>query len=190
MKLENHYFDVTPKVIPADREAVVTIAPRFDHCRFREDRTYALTYAPVEEWSVHSGWMPLPKIAVRPENGRIEFRQYFEGEQEHVLYLEEIDGETRRVVGRFSGLFRRGRPFRPQAFTRATSTCNTCRSDGVESPDYVAGACRSIGLDLVAITDHRQYGPSLEAQRAFDGVEIDLRLFPAKRCTRLTTMFI
>jgi hypothetical protein len=50
----------------------------------------------------------------------------------------------------------------------------------VESPAYVAAACRKIGLDFMAITDHRQYPPSLEAMRAFAGVEVDLRIYPGE----------
>jgi len=32
----------------------------------------------------------------------------------------------------------------------------------------------------MALTDHRQYTPSLEAQRVFEGVDIDLRIFPGE----------
>jgi hypothetical protein len=53
-------------------------------------------------------------------------------------------------------------------------------SDGKESPAYVAGACRRIGLDFMAVTDHRKYAPSLEAQAAYKGVETDLAIYPGE----------
>jgi hypothetical protein len=54
------------------------------------------------------------------------------------------------------------------------------RSDGREPPAYVAGACRRIGMDFMAVTDHRLYEPSLEAQRAFQGMPVDLRIYPGE----------
>ena len=53
-------------------------------------------------------------------------------------------------------------------------------SDGRESPGYVTGCCRRIGLDFMALTDHRQYAPSLEAQQAYAGIPIDLRIYPGE----------
>ncbi|MCJ7738286.1 MAG: hypothetical protein MUQ10_13405, partial [Anaerolineae bacterium] len=54
------------------------------------------------------------------------------------------------------------------------------RSDGVESPAYVVGASRRIGLDFTTVTDHFQYDPSLEAMRAFGSIDTDLRIYPGE----------
>jgi hypothetical protein len=54
------------------------------------------------------------------------------------------------------------------------------RSDGQELPAHVAAACRRIGLDLMALTDHRKYEPSLEAMRAFQSVDLDLCIYPGE----------
>jgi hypothetical protein len=53
-------------------------------------------------------------------------------------------------------------------------------SDGKEAPAYVAAACRQIGLDFMALTDHRNYAASLEAQAAFAGLPVDLRIYPGE----------
>jgi hypothetical protein len=50
-------------------------------------------------------------------------------------------------------------------------------SDGRNTPGYIAAACRKVGLDFMAITDHREYNPSVEAQEAFAGMDIDLKIF-------------
>ncbi len=50
------------------------------------------------------------------------------------------------------------------------------RSDGADEPAHVPLACRLIGMDLVALTDHRQYAPSLEARRAFEGCPTGLTI--------------
>jgi hypothetical protein len=44
----------------------------------------------------------------------------------------------------------------------------------------VAAACRRIGLDFMALTDHRKYAPSLEAIAAFEGVSHDLCIYPGE----------
>ena len=54
------------------------------------------------------------------------------------------------------------------------------RSDGVESPAYVAGICRRAGLDFMSLSDHRWYDGSKEAQRAYEGLPIDLNIFPGE----------
>mgnify|MGYP003319764264 FL=1 len=42
------------------------------------------------------------------------------------------------------------------------------------------GCFRKIGLDFMALTDHRKNEPSLPAIRAYDGVPIDLRIYPGE----------
>ena len=54
------------------------------------------------------------------------------------------------------------------------------RSDGRDSPAHVAAACRRIGFDFMAVTDHRQYEPSLEARDAFRELPIDLAILPGE----------
>ncbi len=78
-----------------------------------------------------------------------------------------------RLYALEADLFQR-RPYKGDLHMHST------RSDGNEAPAYVAGACRRIGLDFMALTDHRQYGPSLEAMRAYDGLALDLQMFPGE----------
>ena len=54
------------------------------------------------------------------------------------------------------------------------------RSDGREDPAEVAACSRAIGLDFMAVTDHRRYAPSIEAIDAFAGVETDLAMVPGE----------
>jgi len=176
MKVEDRYYEVSPKLVRADAEAVIEIKPRYEHCGFRKDAVYKLMYAPVEEFSQRSGWSPGQQQVVEPGDGALRIRQYFEGEQEHVLYVEEVEGDSCRRVGDF-----RIYSLEPDLYGRRPYKgdfhLHSCRSDGRESPGYVAAACRRIGLDFMAVTDHRVYEPSIEAQNAFKGVDADLRIF-------------
>jgi len=179
VEVENKYFDVLPKIVRADAESMIEIVPRFEHCAFRPDRQYEASYFPTEESAERSGWSPGRKLDVAPATDRLRVPLYFEGEQEHVLYVEEVNGTERKVVGDFrvysleDDLFAR-RPYKGDVHQ------HSCRSDGREAPAYVAGACRRIGLDFMALTDHGQYMPSIEAQRAYEGLDLDLRIYPGE----------
>ena len=77
--------------------------------------------------------------------------------------------------------------FTPHAPTRATCTCTPIApTAGSRRPMWPPPAA-GIGLDFMAITDHRQYAPSLEAMRAFEGLPSTCASTPARRCTRRTT---
>ncbi len=176
---DNRYFDVTPKIVPADTETRVEVIPLFDHCRFKSGCSYELTYVPVDLRAERNGWVPDQKIEITPENGRYTFSRYFEGEQEHILYIEETCGDKRRALGTLH-LFSLEKDLLPLRPFKGDFHMHSNRSDGVESPAYVAGACRRVGLDFMALTDHRKYAGSIEAQQAFSGVPIDLRIFPGE----------
>lgn len=53
-------------------------------------------------------------------------------------------------------------------------------SDGTESPAYVAASCRMHGMDFMALTDHKQYAPSLEAQKAMRELNCDMLVLPGE----------
>jgi hypothetical protein len=175
MRNENRYFDVFPKVVRAGCETTIAIRPLFDHCRFSEGGTYQVTLYPMEESAKAAGPGDSP-LRLKPVNGALYVPYTFGDEQEHVLHVEEVSGGNWAHVAEFrvyalaEDLFDR-RPYKGDLHMHSHY------SDGIESPAYVAGACRRIGLDFMAVTDHRQYAPSLEAIRAFEGVETDLRMY-------------
>jgi hypothetical protein len=179
MKAENLAFDVTPKVVPANETSVITIRPLFDHSRFNDNLQYRVSYYPCEEISEKSGWPEKGEQTLQPTNGELRIAQYFEGEQEHVLVVEEVDGENRRQVGAFrvysveADMYGR-RPW------KGDFHIHSYRSDGRQSPAYVSGACRRVGLDFMAVTDHHRYAPSLEAIRAFENIDHDLKIYPGE----------
>lgn len=178
MKRENRYFEVTPKVVPADRQAVITIGARFDHCRFRQDARYEVTCFPMEQFAPRQGRASTTP-AVEARDGSLQVAHCFEAEQEHLLAVEEVAGDSRKAIGEFRCYSLQEDLYRCRPY-RGDLHLHSCRSDGMESPGYVAAACRRIGLDFMALTDHGLYAPSLEAQQAFTGVELDLRIYPGE----------
>lgn len=176
---ENRFFDVSPRVVPANRGTAVEIRPLFDHCRLDDAVEYEVRYVPAEGFAQHGDWPEHEVRLLRPTGGVLRLETYFEGEQEHVIVVTDVGGGKRRRLGEFrvysveADLLAR-RPY------KGDFHMHSYHSDGRESPAYVAGACRRIGLDFMALTDHHRYGPSLEAQRAYEEAPIDLRIYPGE----------
>ncbi|MBQ6352608.1 MAG: CehA/McbA family metallohydrolase, partial [Lentisphaeria bacterium] len=53
-------------------------------------------------------------------------------------------------------------------------------SDGAHSPEYVAATSRRLGLDFMALTDHRKYAPSLVARDAMASFGCDMLVCPGE----------
>ena len=176
MKSELTDFDISPVVVPAGVSAEIVIRPLFDSCRFDSHRSYRIAYSPISGPSSRGCDAMLTTDRIRIKDGTMRIAERFQGEQEHILLLETASAEGWELIGDFRiyslerDLFER-RPFKGDLHI------HSCRSDGEESPAYVAGACRRIGFDFMAVTDHRKYQPSIEAQLAFEKIPIDLRIF-------------
>ena len=174
MRNDNRYFDIYPKIVRAGCETVITIRPLFDHVRFSETIPEILIY-PAEGGTRQAVQPPPDMLQPVLVDGSLRVSYQFGSEQEYTLLVgsgPKILAEA-RLYALDDDLFAR-RPYKGDIHI------HTYHSDGKESPAYVAGAGRRIGLDFMAITDHGKYAPSLEAIRAFDGVPIDLRLYPGE----------
>jgi hypothetical protein len=175
LRKENRYFDVFPQVVRAGQETTLTIRPLFDHCRF-SNAVYNITLIPTE--GVVGKMHAFDVIQRSPsEDGALRIPYRFEGEQEYVILAESATDETQQIEFRVYALADDLFSLRPY---KGDMHLHSYKSDGWESPAYVAGACRRTGLDFMAVTDHRRYAPSLEAMRAFEAVPIDLRIYPGE----------
>ena len=179
VRQENRFFEVRPRIVPAHRESVVEIIPIHEQAQFKPDCTYEVTYAPMISLPQRGGWAPGKKLTIVPENGRLRITALFEGEQEHAFVLESTCGDKKRTIGQFRvySLMDDLYGLRPY---KGDFHLHSHYSDGVESPAYVAGACRRAGLHFMALTDHRSYASSLKAREAFAGVPVDLRIYPGE----------
>jgi hypothetical protein len=172
-------YEVAPCVVRSGRTADIVVRPLSAEAAFAPDRTYTVTYTPMEDQGAYSAFGARHEPAFRVEGGELRVEMRFDGEQEHGLFVEELRGSERvplldaRVYSVEADLYER-RPLKGDLHI------HSIRSDGREPPAQVAAACRGIGLDFMAVTDHRLYEPSLEAQAAFDGVPIDLAIFPGE----------
>ncbi len=175
----DRYFQVIPRIVPADSAITVRIISPFEKFP-KPGYRYRFRYTPVGRYALQTGWKEAVAEESIPEDNVFEITRYFEGEQEHIIRIEEVDSENRvRQVGTFH-LY----SLKPDLFAlrpyKGDFHLHSFRSDGHESPAYVAGACRRIGLDFAALTDHSNYAASLEAINAFKDLPVDLRLFPGE----------
>ena len=164
------YYEITPKVLPADGEATIVVRPVHAHASFKPGAAYSVDYYAMEggATSAHDAWETLPR-----SDGCLILEHYLEGEQEHrfvVSHQAEGAHPLQMVVHVYSvrdDLFGR-RPYVGDVHM------HTHYSDGREAPAYVAARCREVGMDFMAITDHHKYAPSIEAQEAFADLPMEL----------------
>lgn len=180
MRKELMDYDVFPKIVRSNSNTVIIVRPRFDQGRFDDAAEYRTGLLPAEGYAGQGTWAGLPCFkSVKSVNGIISVECEFDTEQEYVLIIERISDQAVastleiRLYALGEDLFSRY-PFKGDLHM------HSMRSDGRESPAYVAGACRSTGFDFMAVTDHHKYAPSLEAIEAFKDVDADLRIFPGE----------
>ena len=115
MKTENRYYDIYPRVVPADTRSTVTIHPRFEHVHFSPDKTYQAIVYPAERYRPPSG--DAQKADLVLTDGKIEVTHLFSGEQEQVL--EILDPSTAEPTVRFRTLLYSVRLWRCREIGRA-----------------------------------------------------------------------
>ena len=175
MNNERNEYDIFPRIVRAGSQTTITLRPLFDHVRFQPDQVYSVALYAAEGARGQVGWTAIPRVVVTPENNQVRIPCSFDQEQEYILILERGSRPLAefRLFALEADLFER-RPY------KGDFHMHTYYSDGKESPAYVAASCRKIGLDFMAITDHRQYAPSLESIQAFAGIETDFRIYPGE----------
>jgi hypothetical protein len=172
------YFEGFPKILRAGLRQTIQIRSLFEHSRFTEDAACRVAIFPFEGAGFEQQEPPV-QMDVQAQQGVLRITYDFPGEQEYVILVTPPDDSEKtqplefRVYAVQEDLFER-RPFKGDFHMH--SNC----SDGKEPPAYVAAACRQIGMDFMAITDHRRYAPSLEAMHAWEKLPIDLRIFPGE----------
>ncbi|QOR36610.1 hypothetical protein IMX26_07325 [Clostridium sp. 'deep sea'] len=165
------FYDIYPKLVPADKTVTIHIRPLFEHVQFEEGAEYEVLYYPMERISPHGEYRyEMPKLAVA-KNGMLVIEQLFSGEQEHMIIINDLEEKMEplnvRIYSLKPDLFSK-RPYKGDTHT------HSYYSDGEESPGFIAASCRRVGFDFMAVTDHHQYEPSLEAQKCFAETATDL----------------
>jgi hypothetical protein len=180
--MEKDYFDVWPIIVPADQESEINVAPKFKHCEFDDASEISVHYVRDDGKFIESGyagWNQYSRVDATFENGVLKVKVFFAGECEHSFKVIKTKDGAEQELGVFNIYSLDDDLFRLRPYKGDFHLHSYC-SDGKESPAYVAASSRRIGLDFMALTDHRQYKPSLEAMAAMAELETDLKCFPGE----------
>jgi len=172
MDVRHAAFEVRPRVVPVGKPAQVVIRPLFEHAMAPADARLEVALCERDTRLRHA-------LQVNRSGPGFVVGFTPEREQEYVIQIVSTrEGQNPRreefpVFALAPDLFA-VRPWKGDFHIHSS------RSDGRESPPYVAAACRSIGMDFMALTDHRAYQPSLDARDAYVGLDLDLRMSPGE----------
>ena len=111
----------------------------------------------------------------RNADGAIEVNLSCSAEGEYLVDL--YCGETHVARGHLYALEEDLFALRPY---RGDFHIHTHYSDGSSTPTFMAARGRRIGLDVIAVTDHNRYAPSLEAQEGVAKIGLDLLAIPGE----------
>lgn len=179
MKTTLEYYDIFPKVLCTGSWSTVAIQALGEHAAFDAAGYYRVKLVPMNDTLINLPSGAYQTADVVYKSGVLFFSCLLHGEQQYAVLLQRQNKEEWRICCElriyalhpdFFGL----RPF------RGDMHCHTCRSDGAEGPSVVAANYRKAGFDFLAITDHGQYKPSLEAIHAYEAIPMSFRLFPGE----------
>lgn len=174
MKNQDCFYEIYPKVLLVGKEATVTIRPKFDHVMPKEGHTYSLYIAELETYASKD-----VDSAFADGSYKVTFTPGME--QEYSIYLVDTwDNNGQRPVKTVFSVYAVKEDLFGLRPWKGDFHLHSCRSDGRESPVYVASNYRRAGFDFFALTDHHRYEPSLEAINAFKELDTDFRLYPGE----------
>lgn len=179
------YYNITPLIVRADSRETITISPRFPHADLRRLKFVRVEYIRVdgvfEDGKTINGWNGYQTIDhTLAEDGTLQFTLLFRGEIEHSFRIigknyegEDIPIFTFAIYSLKEDLFNL-RPY------KGDFHLHTINSDGAQTPEYMAASSRKIGMDFIAITDHRKYEPSLTAVAFQQRLSTSFRCYPGE----------
>jgi hypothetical protein len=176
--MELYNYDIYPKVVAADRETKITVAPLGDHAAFTPGQEYELRICPFDEGKPSSFPARPNKFSYKVipnEQGNSVFRFVFFGEQEYFIRISHKTNEAQDFFVELS-LFCIAEDLIGRYPFKGDLHMHTTRSDGRQAPAIVCANYRKTGYDFTVISDHRRYYPSLEAIAAYKDAPIDLNI--------------
>lgn len=186
MEFRETYYDIEPRIVRTGRRDKLTLRPRFDHSRFDPEMNYYAAVVPALGLPGQTKGADETPQPVAMRGGRLTIPVDCPIEQEYRIQIVCGNSESTgavsddlKSVGSFS-IYAVDNDLFDRVPLKGDFHLHSNYSDGWETPAYVAASCRKLGLDFMAITDHAKYAPSLEAIKAFEGVDIDLKVFPGE----------
>jgi len=206
MKPFEEYFHVYPRIVPADRESVIRIIPRYPQAKLpldlkdvtvsllavdgiQEDGTYYTGTSAIGSYPVE-GDSTRAIRSVRLEDGALLVRAYFSDEQEYSLTLDlqalpaGADSWNKDRTQVKKGLRFNLYSLKPDLMKlfpfKGNLHIHSVYSDGYDAPEYTAARFREEGFDFIALTDHFKHYPSLRLIQYWRKLKNSFRIFPGE----------
>ncbi|MBQ7983430.1 MAG: hypothetical protein IJ302_07665 [Clostridia bacterium] len=183
MKMELHDYDIYPKVFPAGQAVDITLRALGKNTWFGGE--YKVVVQRLDSGSLHHPFTSgnhTDYITSTDENGHLHFTYTASAEGElavRVYKRTNPDGDfDRRVVQ--MNLYALDADLADRLPLRGDLHIHTYRSDGHCDPAICVANYRRNGYDFIVVTDHGRYYPSLEAIRAYAGVDLALNILPGE----------
>lgn len=173
MKTELFQYSIMPSILKTGKITTLSISALEPHLAFSADTEYK-----IEVWGLtrvtFGEFTPDDNVRqVKPKDGKIVFTYNFDLESEYFVRVYKGTSSRHFVQLCVYALEEDLYALRP---LKGDFHIHSCRSDGRESPAVVAANYRQAGFDFMAVTDHRHYFPSKEAQDAFADVPLGMRI--------------
>ena len=181
---------VTPRIVRSGKYGKIRIIPRCSNARFdRAEKIVSVDLYDVSGMTsrgTHSIFEETePSLKWQLEaDGSMTIEAFFAGEQEYTLVVKTEKfghkiGSKRNKVLKFAFYAVADDLYGKYPF-RGDLHLHSEQSDGELAPEAVAVRGRELGMDFLAVTDHRLYTPSLEACKVFAGLPGGLLVCPGE----------
>lgn len=184
--MDPRYYDIYPLVVRKGETRTITIHSKQPHCGFAVPKEFTHIVCYHQGATVIPGWATWMGNENRVEFTRLDdrtvsFDYTFHEEDEYSVRMiwENPENGSRSVIAEFHLYALEDDLFELKPF-RGDFHIHSFKSDGKESPEYVAAACRREGDDFMALTDHGAYQPSLDAIESARSFGLDIKCFPGE----------
>ncbi|MBQ8533343.1 MAG: PHP domain-containing protein [Clostridia bacterium] len=161
-------YTVSPSVVKAGEQTTIVIKPNGSIGAFEEGKTYDIKIMGVEDFATDLHDRPEHKLQVTVQNGCVSFDWFFGTEQTYVIKFDEKQIKRKpKAYGNKVRVFAAEADLYERLVLKADFHCHTTGSDGHDAPEQTVGNMRSCGIDVFAVTDHRDMQPSIDMQRDF-----------------------
>ncbi len=180
------YLTVIPTVFctgKQEQEVRISAKKYHRHAQSRLDNTARIKFfrvdSPVKGWRTWIDDAPAADF-IREENGDLMFNVTVPYEGEYVIYLESQKEDGTFAQEQVLCIYALKEDLYKLMPYKGDFHMHSNCSDGKETPEYVAATCRKNGFDFMALTDHRQYAPSLTAKQAMADYGCDMLVCPGE----------
>jgi len=183
--MDKEYFDVYPKIVNAGDITSFQVKALYAHSRnpLDEAKKIQVVYQHENGLTLNenneyvSGFISVKDF--KYSEGVFKIECLFANEAEYTFRVIIVNSDQQDIYLEFAIYALNKDLFELKPY-KGDFHMHSYYSDGKRSPAYVAGMCRKAGFDFMALTDHSQYKPSLEARNVMEELNAGIRCFPGE----------